>query len=209
MGWDGHYKHNYNGKQDWIKREILADEDTWHWKYVRHAMAGSTVWVHRRHDVTGDDMLSCHLTDGRGDCWTKKDISVDMGPCYYNCPAYLIKGIRWEGVIARGYTSGWLAKWAEVHSPEKRKQTVKLFDGAVVKYESPLGFTNGEHVDTFAVRFTQWGNRKRATYYRVTGNRWEAYRGYRLRGVTTKKRIVGKIVGSWEGAECTGQVEFN
>lgn len=65
--------------------------------------------------------------------WGYKDMDESMGPCYYTCPANLVRRVPDPKI---GYSTEWREKWERAQT--RRVQRVP--DGAVVSFAQPLTF---------------------------------------------------------------------
>jgi hypothetical protein len=203
MGWYGSYKNQYRDRKDYIKREIMKQGNSNPWKPVDHSSTGNEVWVLYRKD-NGDTLLECNLVRTTKNEYMNKSMTLNMGPYYYNCPARLVKQCRFDGVMATQTVKNWLEKWADHNATETKIKKAKLTDGVVVRYDSPITFTGGAQLDTFAVRIiAPFSSKGKSTVYYFpvqqigNGGQWLGYCRYRIRGVKVGYKVVGKIVGEW------------
>jgi hypothetical protein len=87
MGWL--YSQNWSDKKALVYH-ILTD-DTWH-KPIKHSLKGNRLWV--AFENTNPEcppernkyICLFLLASQRNYGWGYKDITEDMGPCYYDCP---------------------------------------------------------------------------------------------------------------------------
>lgn len=78
--------------------------------------------------------------------WGYKDMSEDMGPCRYDCPARILDLLT---PTENETALQWRASCREALQRKSRCKTLKA--GMVIKLHHPMKFTDGAEIDTFTV----------------------------------------------------------
>jgi hypothetical protein len=114
-----------------------------------------------------------------------KNMDETCGPNISNCPKSILALLSpvEETTESRskdgsyGWAKAWRIRcWENVF---QREATNKLEDGAIIKFENPLRFTNGDSVQTFQLR--KRGKAMRWYAYDVATKMISPYASYRLR----------------------------
>ena len=94
MGWT--FNTTQSSKNDFIRN--LTKDKNWddgktpHWLIcLTKSLHGNRLWVVWYDKFTFKKHLVLYLLSSQDKCWGYKDISEEMGPCYYDCPKKLIK----------------------------------------------------------------------------------------------------------------------
>jgi len=99
--------------------------------------------------------------------FTFKDISEDMGPYDSQCPACIldllspVETFAEPGTISHEYATKWRKRCREMI----RLNRFALDDGAMIRFQKPIEFTDGAKSDTFTVH-----KRGRRTLFRMEGS---------------------------------------
>jgi hypothetical protein len=74
---------------DWRSKADVVDASIREYKLTAHSLVGNHLWGVIETSV--GSMAVLVLIEGRGGEWSRKAISEDMGPCYYDVPDKILK----------------------------------------------------------------------------------------------------------------------
>lgn len=105
MGWDS--------ASHWTTKQVVVDEIIREYgaKLVTHKVTASGVWsvIKVNHYKTGEEfnLIVLDLLEKHGGTYSRKSISEDMGPHYYDCPKSFLALAPCK---AGSYAEAWRAK---------------------------------------------------------------------------------------------------
>ena len=82
MGWDS--------ASDWHSKADVVADSIREYAIREHSVVGNHLWGVIDTTSVGKIVVLI-LIDGRGGSWSRKAISEDMGPCYYDCPDKVLR----------------------------------------------------------------------------------------------------------------------
>ena len=118
-----------------------------------------------------------------------KDMDESMGPFLYNCPESILKLLTPSAELLKmGHSIHCSASWRAFcwEKVLEKKDTNSLKDGAIIQFESPLLFNNGDKVQTFQLK--KRGKAMRWYAYDLVNKVASTYAYYKLR-----KRDLGRF----------------
>lgn len=166
MGAVGYYRPKGESDRDHIQREVCGERLT-----ILDCVTKGTTFYAAVRDKDTDEVFGLVVlqTRGRDGYYTRKAMSEDEGPCYYDCPDRILDRLT---PTENAYAVGWRDKCRAKNAARAARPTVKAGDR--VRFADPLTFTNGMTFDTFTfVKGSTFEVTERAGYpYRVRITRW-------------------------------------
>ena len=149
MGWTGTHKSNQQSIKDFFINEFGQG-------VVDVAVKSKNVaYIAYKHSDGKVTAIVCLLEYHRNEYhnFYYKDMCESMGPYYCDCPARILEQLT--PVSECGFAGGaeYAQKWRDNcwKNITNTKKKAKLEYGAIVKFKSPIRFSNGDVLDTFRV----------------------------------------------------------
>ena len=151
MGWDS--------ASDWHSKADVVADSIREYAIREHSVVGNHLWGVIDTTSVGKIVVLI-LIDGRGGSWSRKAISEDMGPCYYDCP----------DKVLRAATGNPNREWrAKVSAAKSAKKQVFMAGSKVKVAGSGALYTiEGRHNASSWVIVDDAGKRYRCTTARLT-----------------------------------------
>jgi hypothetical protein len=167
MGWYGCERPRGTKDIDFFQKECGWEKEDSYCRILDAARNGSTVYlkVEVKHDNKVERYALVCLTRWSQDFFnfTYKPIEESMGPCDYHCPLRILDGLTEP---ANEYAAEWRKNVREWH---KKKKAPPKF-GNVIKFASPIRFTDGFEGDEFEV--IRYGRRAKRYLSKQNGRRY-------------------------------------
>jgi hypothetical protein len=128
MGWT--FLYNAPEKRHVIEDVTRGSQDL---KCIKQSCNGNHLWTIWERTDTKKRFIALFLLQKSEGNWGYKDITEDMGPCYYDCPLYFLDEVTKENSLA--YNENWRARVRKHHGSRKeRSQLFKNIEvGSLVK----------------------------------------------------------------------------
>lgn len=151
MGWDS--------ASDWRSKADVVADSIREYAMTEHSVVGNHLWGVVDTTSAGKIVVLI-LIDGRGGNWSRKAISEDMGPYYYDCPDKVLRAAT--GAL----NPEWRAKVAAAKAAKKQV----FMAGAKVKVagSGELYTIEGRHNASSWVIVDDAGKRYRCTTARLS-----------------------------------------
>ena len=180
MGWTGTHKESGESVKEFFEKEF-------NWKdgqVLDCAVVNlrEAYLAYKNHNTGQIIAFVCLLNYYPNDYYNfhYKDMSENMGPYVYNCPARILDQ------LSEPAPNEWAREWREKCRARLERKTNKAKTGNIIKFPTPLEFTNGDKIDTFQV--TKVGKKTlfRAVFRDNNGNSIPGTMNYKIPGWTTR-----------------------
>ena len=154
MGWDSCW--------DWRSKTDVVEATVREYKLTTYSLVGNHLWGVIETSV--GPMAVLVLIEGRGGQWSRKAISEDMGPCYYDVPDKILKAATGAPNLE------WRAKVAQAKAEAKAAKKAVFASGARVKVDGSSGVytVEGRHTPSQWLISDDQGKRYRCATARLT-----------------------------------------
>ena len=161
MGWTYTNKRSYETVDEFFERELLGGN-------LKPVGKGALVHFHEYYravlnEKTNEVFCLVCLVDCKGDKdfnFGFKDMDDTCGPTVYNCPKRILD-------VLSKTNNEWSNAWREKcrQRLDKRSSSNKIKDGAIIRFNRTIEFTNGAKADTFVLCSDKGYGRRRARKY--------------------------------------------
>lgn len=165
MGWIGTYKSRTETMDEFFERELSNDKLCFIGKGAFINFSEYYRCMYSENTKTYF-VLVCkvRLDKKTGELWYK-DMSEDVHPYYYNCPANIL-ALAEQSEPSNESAKEWRTKVHEVLDRKERTRNLQV--GDVIRLDKKLNFGNGKFTeDTFVVDRGGFGKKRMKMYYSV------------------------------------------
>jgi hypothetical protein len=140
MGWTYQCEGGMSLKNFIAERVKTEENENGKWEYIKHALRGRCLWsimVHtnkKTNPYTVTKIIAVDLIGGsEKNGWGYKDMSEEMGPCFYTCPLSYLDEVPDPGSYATEWRKAVREYHAKIKTQRDEMNSAKIGDKIILK----------------------------------------------------------------------------